>query len=288
VQPGYTTDQLKKFDSGGTYTVGGFQITQFQITVPTVGTVKSNSVSGAFVRIGGFQLGSAPSNATTQQIGSCTVTQSTTTAGSSGSGGTVTALDAGNVTVSGPAGSSLSSTPLNKLENTYSLSNTEGLGVTLPGSVPFTVPAGTYTLNGAGGTDVGNFTASVTVGPPLTLTTPLPDSVTRSAGVTLNWTGGNASDLVQINGGTSTSVGTGTARVTTTKSFICVTTAGARTFTVPPAVLTQLDASDTGGSLFVSSGVQPLNFTAPLKAGGNIDAGSFGSFVGVGGSPAYK
>jgi uncharacterized protein (TIGR03437 family) len=290
VQPGYTTDQLKKFDGGGTYTVGGFQITQFQITVttPTVITVKSNAVAGAFTKISGFQLSSASGSANSTQIGNCTVSQSVTSGNSGTVSGSVAILDAGNVTVSGPAGSSLSNTPLNKLENTYSLSTTEGLGVSIPGQVAFSLPAGTYTLNGSGGTDVGNFTASVTIGSPLTLTSPLPDTVTRSAGVTLNWTGGNASDLVQITGGTSTSVGTGTSRVTTSKSFICQTTAGARTFTVPPAVLTLLDAADTGGSLFVSSGAQPLNFTAPLKAGGNIDAGSFGSFVGVGGSPAYK
>jgi len=84
VQPGYTTDQLKKFDGGGTYTVGGFQITQFSITItqPTVTTVKSNSVSGAFVRISGFQLSSAPATATTTQIGSCTISQTTTTGSS--------------------------------------------------------------------------------------------------------------------------------------------------------------------------------------------------------------
>ncbi|MEO8594410.1 MAG: hypothetical protein ABI759_13920 [Candidatus Solibacter sp.] len=285
VQPGYTTDQLKKFDSGGTYTVGGFQITQFGITASGV-SIKSNSVSGAFVRISGFQLSSAPATSTSTQVGSCTVSQSTTT-GSSTSSGTVTTLDAGNITVSGPAGSSLNNTPLTKLEGTYSLTNTEGLGVVIPGQVAFTLPAGTYTLNGAGGVDVGNFTASVTVGSPLTLTTPLPDSVTRSAGVTVNWTGGNASDVVQITGGGSTSTGTGAARVTTTTSFICLTTAGVRTFTVPPAVLTQLPATDNG-SLFVSSGAQPLNFTASLKAGGSIDAGSFGSFVGVGAAPAYR
>ena len=105
--------------------------------------------------------------------------------------------------------------------------------------------------------------------------------------MTVNWTGGNASDVVQISGGGSTSTGTGTARVTNSTSFVCLTTAGARTFTVPPAVLNQVPATDTG-SLFVSSGAQPLNFTASLKAGGSIDAGSFGSFVGVGGSPAYR
>ena len=274
VQPGYTTDQLKKLDSGGTYNVGGFRITQLSITVPQFATVKSNSVTGAFTRITGFQLGSAPASATTTQIGSCTVSLSTSTGNSSGSGGTVTSLDAGAVSVTGPAGSSLSNTPLTKTENVYSLTSTEGISV--PGQASFSLPAGTYSINGAGGADVGTFSTSITIGTPLTLTAPLPDTVTRSAGLTLNWTGGNATDQVEIIGGTSVTTGTGASAVTDSASFICLTTADQRTFTVPASVLTQLPAADTG-SLAVASGVIPATFTASLKAGGNIDGGPFSS-----------
>jgi hypothetical protein len=38
----------------------------------------------------------------------------------------------------------------------------------------------------------------------------------------------------------------------------------------------------------VSSGNNSATFTAPLKAGGSIDAGYFGSFLGIGGAPAYQ
>ena len=287
VQPGYTTDQLKKFDGGATFTVGGFQITQFGLTVPQVGSVKTNSISGAFTRISGFQLGSSgTSNVSSNQIGTCTVSTVTSGAGSSGSGGSATILDAGTVTVTGPAGSSLNSTPLNKSSNTYSLANTEGFSI--PGQVNFSLPAGTYTVNGAGGADIGTFTTSVTIGTPLTLSAPLPTTVVRSAGLTLNWNGGNATDLVEIFGGSATSTGSGSTLVTTSTSFVCLASAGDRTFTVPASVLTQLPATAQGGSLVVASGVTPSTFTASLKAGGSIDAGSFSSFVGIGGSPAYQ
>ena len=57
--PGYTTQQLQSLDQGGTITTGGFSITQFAITMPSVGTVKSNSIGGGFTQLTGFQLASA-------------------------------------------------------------------------------------------------------------------------------------------------------------------------------------------------------------------------------------
>jgi hypothetical protein len=42
------------------------------------------------------------------------------------------------------------------------------------------------------------------------------------------------------------------------------------------------------GTLFVSSGNNSASFTASLKAGGSIDVGYFGSFLGIGGAPAYQ
>ncbi len=289
VAPGYTTQQLRNFDNGGTYTTGYFSLTQFAMTLPSVGSVKSNSIAGAFSKITGFQLASASQgNVSTIQSGSCQVIQATTTGTTSVSvSGTVTNLDAGAVTINGPGGSSLTNQALTKTDNSYSLTNIEALGVTIPGQTTFTLPPGTYTLNGAGGNDVGTFNTSITLGSLLTLSSPLPDTVTRSAGLTLNWTGGNASDLVEIIGSSGTTTGTGSSAVTNSTTFICVTTAGQRTFTVPVAILTQLQPTATG-LLSVASGVTPATFTASLKAGGSIDAGAFTSFVGIGGTPAYQ
>jgi uncharacterized protein (TIGR03437 family) len=285
VMPGYTTQQLTNFDNGGTYTTGYFSLTQFAMSIPSLGTEKVNSIAGAFSKITGFQLASASQgDVSVIQSGSCQVIQSTIS-GTTSVSGTVTHLDAGTVTINGPAGSSLTNLALTKTDNSYSLTNIEGFS--LPGQTSFSLPPGTYTLNGAGGNDVGTFNTSITLGSPLTLSSPLPDTVVRSAGLTVNWSGGNASDLVEIIGGTSTTTGTGSSAVTNSTSFLCLTTAGQRTFTVPASILTQLQPATTG-SLIVASGVTPATFTASLKAGGSIDSGSFTSFVGIGGSPAYQ
>ena len=300
--PGFTTQQLQNFDNGGTFTIGGFSITQFKETLATLGTVKLNTIGGAFSQITGFQLGSAPRlNPTVgTQIGSCLVYTFTTTGTSTGgvsAGGHVTSLDAGTVTINGPAGSSLTNQALTEDAITidgatfydYSYTSYEGLSIPIPGQASFSLVAGTYTLSGAGGKDVGPFSTSLTLGSQLTLTGDglLPSTVNRGAGLTLNWTGGLASDVVVISGFSAVATGTGANAVTSGATFTCTTTAGQETFTVPASILTQLPASATG-SLFVSAGNNAASFNAPLKAGGSIDIGYFGSFLGIGGAPAYQ
>ena len=56
---------------------------------------------------------------------------------------------------------------------------------------------------------------------------------------------------------------------------------------MPASILTQLPASATG-ILEVSSGNNSASFTAPLKAGGSIDNGYFGSYLGILNTPAYQ
>jgi uncharacterized protein (TIGR03437 family) len=288
VQPGFTSQQLQKFDNGGTYTIGSFSVTQFSATVPSFGTVKSNSIGGAFSQLTGFQLGAAVqlNPATVTQSGSCQVIQLTSSGTATAAGGRATLLDAGTVTVNGPAGSSLTNQALKQdTSNSYGYANTEGISV--PGQPVFSIVPGTYSLSGAGGKDVGTFNTSISLGSPLTVTGGLPSTVTRSAGMTLNWTGGNASDLVEIIGSSSSTTGTGSSAVTNLSEFVCITTAGQTTFTVPASILNQLPATTTG-SLSVASGTNSTTFTAPLKAGGSIDAGVFGSFLGLGATPTYQ
>jgi uncharacterized protein (TIGR03437 family) len=289
VFPGYTLAQLQKLDAGGTITTGGFSITQFTESVTQVGTEKVDLIGGGFSQLTGFQLSSAvQGNVNLIQQGSCQVITATVT-GTSTSTGTSTELDAGVVTITGPAGSSLTNQALTKTLNSYSLSNIEGLG-TIPGQTNFTLPAGSYTLTGAGGNDVGSFSTSLTLGAPLTLSAPLPTNVVRSSPLTINWTGGIASNMVEIIGGVTTSTGTGSSEVTTTTEFLCVTTAGAGTFTVPASILTQLPAT-TGsntGILEVASFNTSATFPATLKADGSTISGTFGSFVGVASTPTYQ
>jgi len=290
VQPGFTTSQLQNLDNGGTYTVGGFALSNISETIPQFGTTNFAEIGGAFTTYTGYQLlAAASSNVTTSTIGACTIYTITGTASAVVSTGSGTSLDAGTVTISGPSGSGLSNTALTDTNNAYSLTIGSIGGITIPGSVNGTIVAGTYNLNGAGGKDVGKFNASVTIGTPLTVTGGLPSSITRSAGYTLNWTGGLPTDYVEIIGSSSGATGS------TATEFICTTTAAPGTFTIPSAVLTQLPVSAAnGGFLEVAStpnvtngNLLSGNFTAPLTAGGSV-TGYFFAFSGIGGIVTYQ
>jgi uncharacterized protein (TIGR03437 family) len=292
VMPGYTSAQLQKLDQGGTITTGAFIISQFTISVNAGGTPttgKSNSIGGGFSQLTGFQLAAAAqANVSVIQSGSCQVIQVTSTGGSGAAAGSLTYLDAGNVTVNGPAGSSLSNQALTKTNNSYSLANFEGF--TIPGQTNFSLPAGTYSLSGLGGADVGSFNTSITLSSPLTITGGLPSTVNRSVPLTINWTGGNSSDLVEIIGTTSSTTGTGANAVVSTAEFLCLTTAGQGTFTVPASVLSQLYATTATnpGSLEVASGNLSTTFSATLKSDNSTIPGLFGSFLGIGATPQYQ
>jgi uncharacterized protein (TIGR03437 family) len=284
VMPGYTTAQLQKLDQGGTITTGGFSITQFTLSVPSLGTETIDSIAGGFTQLTGFQLSSAAAvDVSVIQSGSCQVIHATSSGGSASSTGSLTRLDAGVVTINGPSGSSLTNLALPKTENSYSLTNIEGY----PGQTSFSLPAGSYTLNGAGGNDVGSFNTSLALASALTVTGGLPSTVVRSSPLTINWTGGNASDMVEIIGGSSTSTGTGSSEVTSSTTFFCITTVGKGTFTVPASILTQLPAATTG-LLEVAAGNTSSTFSATLKSDGSTIPSHFGSFLGVGSTPAYQ
>ncbi len=292
VQPGFTTSQLQNFDQGGTYTAGGFSITQFSETIPSLGSVEIAEGTGGFTEYTGFELASIPLSVTLLGTsGNCQVVQISSSQGQVSTSGAATSLDAGKVTLTGPGGSNLNNTAFTESGNLYSLQIGEQ---GLPSSVGYgngTLVAGTYTLAGAGGKDVSAFNASITLGSPLTITGGLPTTVTRSAGLTLNWTGGNASDLVEIAGFTTAASGSGT-------EFVCTTTAGQDTFTVPASILDQLsavsaaaEANGSTGSLDVFSGGNPSNgnglFTAQLTAGGSISS-YFTALVGYAAEVVYQ
>ena len=291
VQPGYTTQQLQLLDNGGTINTGGFSLSQLAISEPPYGTFTSAGAAGSFTQITGFQLAAASSsNVSVITSGSCEVIH-VTSQGTTAAVSHLTNLDAGTVTLTGPSGTGLNSQKLTESSNTYSYTlSTPGQsssGSFLPGQ---------YTLTGAGGTSVGSFNTSITLGPPLILNPALPTNVIESAGLTLNWTGGNASDVVEIVGNSSTFSGTGASQVSNTAEFICTTTAGQKTFTVPVSILTQLPtvtpaqiaASTASGLLEVISGPPPVNFNATLKQDNSNIPSAFTSFVGTAGLCTFQ
>jgi uncharacterized protein (TIGR03437 family) len=288
VQAGYSTSDLQKFDNGAVTYVGGFSLQQFSTTVPGTGAVSFTTASGAFTKYTGFELSGIPPAITTliANLNGCVVTQ--------GNGSTGTAngvginLDAGTITLSGPAASSLANQAFTETSNTYSIPTL---------SLNTKLVAGTYTLSGAGGTDVGKISASVTIPSPLTVTGGLPANVVRGAGLNLAWTGGNSGDLVEVIGSSGTLDASGNQ--TTGATFICITTAGQGGINVSSLVLNQLPAATASaiaghtaqGSLGVFSFVNPTAgnglFTAPLTAGGSINS-TFTGLVGTASQPSYQ
>ena len=278
VLPGYTTSQLQALESGSLIvTTGGFSLDQESETESGT-NFSSGSVGGGFYQYTGFEIAGVTSNGSTTAPTGCIVspipTPTTNTLVAYGVGA---ALDAGTVTLTAPSNSLLSNTALTETSNLYSLSF---------GSQFTTVPngklaPGTYTLNGSGGTGVGKFTATLNL-PALLNVTNMPTSVNRSAGLSLNWTGGNSSDLVAIFGSATNAVN----GVQTGASFTCYTTAGNGGYTGPSSILNQLPAV-TAAAISAGTGVGDLGiewivggtgtFSAPLVAGGTVSAG-FGGF----------
>lgn len=307
VDPQYSPQVLSKLDSGGTVSAGYFALTSYNGSYTFSGqtyTARIEAASGAFAQYNADTITQIP-NLASAANGACQVyTATTTSSGGNNTGVTsLTYLDAGAVTLNGPNVSNKAFTETNKV---YSLN----LGISLSGiSIPISLPgfnanpvisAGTYTVSGAGGADIGPFTANITIGQPLTITGGLPATVNRSQDLPINWTGGASTDIVII-AGTSSVLASGTAQNGTYNSatFTCTTTGDKHTFTVPTAILQQLPATPSGaasgsavGSLAVLTTSTPSSgnglFTAPLKAGGSTDYGLFTAGIGTLATPTYQ
>jgi len=147
-----------------------------------------------------------------------------------------------------------------------------GVGFTYSANnVPNTyLAAGGYALSGPGGADVGVFSGNLNTVADLVVTNPSNfNLINRSGGVTVNWTGGEQSNLVFISGSSATLNGGTVAG----SAFICSQNASAGQFTVPASILTQLGASPvttqssisiiTRGSFSVTASGKGARFTSP-------------------------
>ena len=295
--PFLSEDSLRKIDTGANAVYGYFSLSasSFSLAVPGLPIpaidFKSESVGGAFTKL---TLGSVAdiTNQATPPLGTCRV-QRQRIDQSGQAVVEVAALDAGAITLNGPnvANKTLMKTP----SNYYSLalsSPGDALGGLLGGTPPPPViAAGTYTLAGAGGADIGAFSGQVRVSTPVNWTNrDQIAAIIRTSPLTINWSGGGGDDIVTI-------VGISGSRVPGSSDnnplfdgaqFYCFAAATAGTFTVPTSILQQLPAAagfsvGLDGADFNSIGLLSVNasngnaqngrFTAPLRAGGNIDFG---------------
>jgi len=131
-------------------------------------------------------------------------------------------------------------------------------------------PAGTYNLTGAGGTGVGSFNTSITLGPPLTLNNPphCPHHHEK-CGIDAQLDGRQCVGCSRDHRRCRYLHRHGASEVTDVTEFICKTTAGQKTFTVPASILTQLPtitaaqvaASTATGLVEVVSGPPAISFS---------------------------
>ena len=103
-------------------------------------------------------------------------------------------LDAGAITVQGPglASTKTSAVPLGEGQ----VSGLTRYQAILPVG---TIRSGSFTMSAAGGADAGSFQSSVEIGPDIVITSPLAGkSFSGKNPLTVNWTGGDASEWVTL------------------------------------------------------------------------------------------
>ena len=134
---------------------------------------------------------------------------------------TFTGLDAGAITLSGPNG--LTAT----LPSQLGIRGAYGAGLAA-GAIPQS--GGVFTFRGAGGADVGSFTATVELSNPLLTWTNQSAAATidKSQGLLVTWTGGNPGSYVAITG---TSSAQNSAGVGPVAGFTCLAPVGDGRFT---------------------------------------------------------
>src|SRR5581483_10582899 len=157
--------------------------------------------------------------------------------------GTITDLDAGTLTITGPTGTQ----PLPKVTQGSLISYSSNLPTTF-----FPAAGGSWTFTGTGGPDIGPF--SVTVSDPIPLVWTNQAAITavnRSQDLTVTWTGGIPGTWVQIGGGSTTIGVSGT--------FLCFAPVSAGTFTIPSYVLLGSPVANGGISLINQSNNVPFH-----------------------------
>ena len=197
----------------------------------TAGSTQTNDIAEAsFLKSAG---GSVTSSGARASVGSCSVTQSIT---GSGSTGVTTGLDAGIISVTGPAASAT-------LASLGSASPGLSIAQLAAGFIPSS--GGAFTFKGTGGADVGSFTATVNFPNPAVAWTnqAAAATVNRVSGVTFTWTGGAPNSYVEITGTSSAASGGATG------SYYCFAPASAGQFTVPNYVLLGLPSGSGSTSL---------------------------------------
>lgn len=267
--PIISASNLDKISQTGAVSIGVISLSEVTAPGTTVAGVTVNGATGdlgfaTFARGTSAQFNAgayAGGGAGSPSVGSCLVNFYSASTGSSipPPAFTFTNLNAGpEININGPDGAL--AMPIDSV-------GSSSFYVTPIGATSF-IPAsgGSFTFdNGSGGPDVGTFTAQLQMPSPVTWSNlDTISMVTRSNGLTVNWSGGDLNTYVSIAGLSFGSVNGSTSDFVV-GGFTCQAPTSAGTFTVPPLVLLSLPHSSLGlstSSLLVSNVSAPVSFAA--------------------------
>ena len=285
--PALTQAQLHTLDMGGTLTAGGLQIGKSSMIYTSSVSENTDAAAAWF---GKYSVDAvANSNLAVVQPGACFLVHRAGTADQLGFGlPPAQTLDAGaQLTLNGPNASNMA-LPRQSGDTYFATLYSTGIaGVGAVGTSPI-LTAGTYTMAGTGGADVGAFSTSIALPGDFAWTNEgsIANPIPRNTPLAVTWTG-NAGGLVVILGAALTrTAGTGIGSTYSALGFNCVAQASANSFTVPANILQQLPAvsgsatNSTFGMLSVFA-VPDMSkgqgtFTVPLTAGDTLDVGVLG------------
>lgn len=267
---------LAKLDSVGSIVMAGLVIGRSTYTTGSTTTV-GEAVGGVFNRYTAAEFLLPYSG---PKIGACTVLDERYPANGKEPSAPDALLDAGTLKISGPGLSANVGVFAGPSGPAYNSALTAG---TLQGG-------GTYTLTGAGGTQVGPFSATATFPSNFTVTNLSSlTAVNRAKPLTVNWTGtGFDQIIILVQGGILTATTTHIVAVS------CAVPANLGTYSIPAAALAYLPAvaaeSQTVGQVSVTAGPSAggiasaesgtaTSVTANLVGGGQVDFGSFTPYI---------
>jgi uncharacterized protein (TIGR03437 family) len=249
------------------YSSGSVEL--FQSTTPATSGSGTTTTQLALADFQSYTGSATVSSAGFVSVGGCIVIEALSSTGTV----STTGLNAGTITVTGPAGSgtltsfaSISSL----LAGLYESANSSGVSTLPAGFIP--ASGGTFTFTGTGGTtapSVGPFNVQIVFPDPLLQWTNQAAAaiVTRSAGQLITWTGGAPGTYVSMTGFASSGSISG--------NFTCIAPVAAMQFTIPSYVLATLPASNSG-TLSVGNSTTQQSFTATgITYGSAIGAVSY-------------
>lgn len=255
---GYNGSQLTTTTTlSGTYSFGSLGILQSTTPVVAGQGGLETIASGVFEQV---TYSASTTTGSVTSLGSCAVSVAAFTTTTTIP--TITGLDAGTITVTGPAGTQ---TLTNEVIPT--LTGPSGIYELQPPNSFFPTTGGSFTFTGTGGKNIGAFTASISYTNPLSWTNMSTiKTVTRANGQPITWTGGAPNSYVIMVGSSSNS--------TASASFECYAPASAGQFTVPSYVLLALPAGNNG-SLLVENPVVSTFTASGLTSGSVVSGVSF-------------